>query len=167
MVLTWLPAAGLSVDAGVLIATPGAATKIIEACRASNELTVEAWIKPGNLQQSGPARAVSLSANPSNRDFTLGQSLDTGSGLSFWAMRVRTPFAGNNGSGNNTQFNTQPGTAETKLQRIVFTRDAQEVDTFYIDGVMVEQRASFNTGDFSNWNATGGGIPGPSLGSSR
>lgn len=53
--------------------------KITDACRASNELTIEAWIRPsvgiqGATMTSGPARIVTLSRSmwePAN--FTMGQ----------------------------------------------------------------------------------------------
>ncbi|MDA1273042.1 MAG: LamG domain-containing protein, partial [Verrucomicrobia bacterium] len=145
--VSWLPDGGVSFDGQTIIASPVPAAKIVQACQESNEWTVEAWVKPANLIQAGPARLVSLSANPTNRDFTMGQDTD------FWIMRVRTPVTGNNGSANNTQFNSFAGTAQTRLTHVVFTRDAFETDTFYIDGVESEIRFSVG-GEFSNWNAT-------------
>ncbi len=145
-VVSWLPDGGVSFDAPTLIASPDPATKITDACRETNELTVEAWVKPANLIQAGPARLVSVSANPSAHNFTLGQQGDS------WVMRVRTPVSGNNGTANGTQFDS-PGTAETRLTHVVFTRDSSETDTFYIDGVEVETRSDVG-GDFSNWDDT-------------
>ena len=39
----------------------------------SQTFTVEAWVRPANLSQSGPARIVSLSSGTGDRNFTLGQ----------------------------------------------------------------------------------------------
>ena len=144
--VSWLPDGGVSFDAQTIIASSGPATKIIQASQDTDELTVEVWVKPANLIQAGPARLVSVSANPSNRNFTIGQDTD------FWIMRVRTPMTGNNGSGGGSQFNTFSGTAETRLTHLVFTRDFLETDTFYVDGVESEIRFDVG-GDFSNWNS--------------
>jgi hypothetical protein len=142
--ISWLPDGGISFDAQILVASQDPATKIVEACLESSELTVEVWVKPANLIQSGPARLVSVSANPSNRNFTIGQDAES------WIMRVRTPVTGNNGSANGTQFNTS-SVAETRLTHLVFTRDASETDTFYVDGAEEETRSDVG-GDFSNWD---------------
>ena len=37
---------------------------------------MEAWVTPADVAQTGPARIVTLSANPNERDFTLGQAAD-------------------------------------------------------------------------------------------
>ncbi len=73
---TWV-AGGLSVNGNALIASVGAASKVITAVKASNALTIEAWIIPANTTQSGPARIVSLSETLYVRNFTLGQSCVT------------------------------------------------------------------------------------------
>ncbi|MDA1277578.1 MAG: hypothetical protein O2960_26550, partial [Verrucomicrobia bacterium] len=41
--------------------------RIIEAVRRSNELTIEAWIRPADDKQTGPARIVTLSRNGTER----------------------------------------------------------------------------------------------------
>ena len=69
----WLPSGGLRVDAPTLISSRGTASKVIKAVRKSHEITIEAWIKPANLTQTGPARIVTVSSDPSQRNFTLGQ----------------------------------------------------------------------------------------------
>jgi hypothetical protein len=69
----WLPERGLAINAPVLIASPGPARKIIDAAKANEALTLEAWIKPANLTQAGPARIVTLSQDTGARNLTLGQ----------------------------------------------------------------------------------------------
>jgi hypothetical protein len=58
---------------------------------ASGQFALFARFTPASLEVRGPARIVSLSRNPSERNFTLGQS---GAQLSF---RLRTPTTGING----------------------------------------------------------------------
>ncbi|NLX05316.1 MAG: hypothetical protein GXY33_09245 [Phycisphaerae bacterium] len=67
-------------------------TELSRAIRRSSRFTVEAKIATGDTDQWGPARIVSLSADPHQRNFTLGQ--DEGDALAF---RLRTPATGRNG----------------------------------------------------------------------
>jgi len=87
----WLPAGGLSVHAPVLISSNDAAGKISAAVRNSGELTLEAWISPANILQSGPARIVTVSQDGAQRNFTLGQNGAT------YEMRFRTTSTSPNG----------------------------------------------------------------------
>jgi hypothetical protein len=61
----------LAIDSSTIASSGVAATKVIDAAKASHEITIEAWVKPANPTQSGPARIVSVSADTSNRNFTL------------------------------------------------------------------------------------------------
>lgn len=69
----WLSNGGLGVRSPVLIASQEPAAKIAQAVRKSGTITIEAWIKPANTTQRGPARIVTISRDPGNRNFTLGQ----------------------------------------------------------------------------------------------
>jgi hypothetical protein len=139
----WLPDGGILIKQDVLIATPSAATKFIEAAMQANELTVEAYVKPANLTQGGPARMVTLSLDAGARNATLGQQEGT------WAMRTRTQDTGNNGSGGPGQFTSGPETVGLRLHHVVFTRDESGIETFYIDGVALDSR--FVCCDFTGW----------------
>lgn len=75
-----------------VLMTKNGTSRFIQFLKDANRLTILVWLKPLTLQQSGPARIVSLSTDCNNRNFTLGQS---GGMLNF---RVRSPLAGNNGS---------------------------------------------------------------------
>ena len=87
----WLSSGGLAVRSPVLIASQEPAAKIAEAVRKSGAITIEAWIKPANATQSGPARIVTLSRDPGNRDFTLGQKAGA------YEVRFRTTSTSANG----------------------------------------------------------------------
>lgn len=62
----------LSIDSATIASSGVAATKVIGAAKASNEITIEAWLKPANTTQDGPARVISLSEDYYNRNFTVG-----------------------------------------------------------------------------------------------
>jgi hypothetical protein len=81
----------MDTDNGAFLAADGNAP-LLDACRKSNELTVEATIIPDSLKQDGPARIVSFSKDSGSRNFTLGQSGDE------LIFRLRTPKTGSNGT---------------------------------------------------------------------
>jgi hypothetical protein len=87
----WLKDGGLAVRAPVLIASDGPATALTDAITRSQAITIEAWVKPADYAQAGPARIVTLSQDPVRRNFTLGQNADGYEG------RLRTARTSENG----------------------------------------------------------------------
>ena len=131
----------MQITTPITIASDGPATKLIDAIRETGELSIEVWLTPSDLKQSGPARIVSLSIDPSQRNFTLGQDkgrLD---------VRLRASSTDNNG---------QPSTAgpenslATKLTHVVFTRSAGGEVGLYQDGKKIVSGKV--AGDFANWS---------------
>jgi hypothetical protein len=74
-----------------LLSSSVPARKIVTAAQASGALTIEAWIKPANVGQAGPARIATLSRDTSERNFTLGQDHAT------FQVRLRTTRTSANG----------------------------------------------------------------------
>jgi hypothetical protein len=87
----WLPDGGLRVESPTRIASTAAAGKIGEGIGRSGELTLEAWIRPANTTQAGPARIVTFSADPGRRNLTLGQAAGD------FEVRFRTTTTSPNG----------------------------------------------------------------------
>ena len=87
----WLPGGGLRVESPTQVASSASAAKMSAAIRHSGQLTLAAWIRPANTTQVGPARIVTCSADPSRRNFTLGQAADD------FEMRFRTSTTTLNG----------------------------------------------------------------------
>jgi hypothetical protein len=141
---------GLSVDAATIIASSGAATKIIDAARASNELTVEAWVRPTQLVQSTPSRIVTLSEDTSNRNFTLAHGQAGGTADDRYSFRLRTSVTDDNGM--TGPLTTPDGSLTLNLTHVVYTRDASGNTNLYLDGV--SEASGTVGGDFSNWNDT-------------
>ncbi|HQX50997.1 MAG TPA: hypothetical protein PLR25_13880, partial [Planctomycetaceae bacterium] len=133
----------LSVVSSTQIVSYKSARKVVDALKQSNALSLEAWVTPATTDQTGPARIVSLSANPSFRNFTLGQDTD------HFDVRLRT---------TKTDANGNPSTAApakslaAKLTHIVFTRDAAGSAVIFVDGQSVVTAAV--GGDLSNWDAS-------------
>jgi hypothetical protein len=138
---SWIDGGGFSVTAPTLISAP-TGNKINEACMATNEITIEAWIRPNNTTQTGPARIVTLSGDASNRNFTLGQR------DSKYDIRLRTTETNLNGS--STVVRTGSGTVETSLTHVVYTREASATAKAYVNGV--EIASNVISGELANWN---------------
>jgi hypothetical protein len=143
--VTWTEG-GLSINSPTLISSSTAATKLIDAIRASDALTIEAWIHPANTSQNGPARIVTLSLDANVRYFTLAQGLGEGQPSSLYDVRLRTTTTDVNGI---PSLSTQVDTVSTELSHVVYTRDASGAARIYVNG-SESSRADVN-GDVSNW----------------
>jgi Concanavalin A-like lectin/glucanases superfamily len=113
---------------------------LLAACRRSNELTIEALVRPDRLDQSGPARIISFSSSAYSRNFTLGQERDK------LIVRIRTPRSGDNGVNPETAVGTLATTAPV---HVTVTYRPGELVT-YLNGKEVYRGESLQ-GDFSNW----------------
>lgn len=116
------------------------ATGINEAIKRSGALTVELWMTPENLKQEGPARIVTLSASPSERNLTLGQDGDK------IDVRLRTTSTSTNGI---PSLSTKGGILKKRLTHIVYTRDRGGKARIYLDG-KVEAETTIG-GSLNNW----------------
>jgi hypothetical protein len=131
-----------------LVATPGPATKLIEAAKASNEITIEAWVKPADAAQCGPARIVTLSVDTGHRNFTLGQGAnrEQEDGTKY-VVRLRTTKTNDNG----TDQALEAGDVTTDgLSHLVYVREASGKARFYLNAIEVGSRRV--RGNFSNWD---------------
>ncbi|QDV88931.1 DUF1592 domain-containing protein [Stieleria magnilauensis] len=131
----------LVVESSSSIASTQPATKIIDAVKKSNAISVEVWLKPANRSQSGPARIVSISADTSQRNLTLGQDKD------FYDIRLRATGSDNNGLPSTS---SPKRSLHTKLTHVVFTREAGGKTTIYLDGKRVAGKTV--KGNFRNWD---------------
>ena len=146
--VTWNPGA-LTVNSNTVIQSSGPATKIINAARSNNAITLEAWIQSDDLTQGGPARVASISGNPSNRNITLGQGLWGTQPLDVYDMRLRTRSTGHNGV---PSVSTPAGSATTNLTHVVMTHAPDGTSTIYVNGVAL---ASGQQGtDLGNWDTS-------------
>lgn len=143
---SWTPGA-LSINEGTRITSAGSANKVIEACKASSEITLEAWVNPHNVSQDGPARIISLSADGYARNFTLGQGLWSDQPSDTFNVRLRTTSTDSNGLPHVT---TDAGSAAPSLQHVVYTRDAAGNARIYVSGSPYATETV--GGDFSTWS---------------
>ena len=131
----------LAVRGKTLIRTQKPATTIIESIRRSGEITIEAWIQPAKIDQSGPARIITLSKNSSERNFTLGQNGDR------FEVRFRTTKTSGNGI---PSLSSGPKSLTTELTHVVYTRSRSGQARLYLNGEAAAEQTI--KGDTSNWN---------------
>lgn len=144
----------LTILSSAKISSTNAALKIVQACKQSNAVTLEAWIKPAstshpNTSQNGPARIVGISSTIHNRNLMLGQGDNRGRVTDFYDVRLRTTDTNVNGV---PSLSCSPGTLTTDLTHVVYTRHASGAAVIYINGE--EVRRGMVSGDLSNWNRT-------------
>ena len=142
--IRWLAGGGLSVDKATIISGTGT-NKITDAVKASNAISIEAWVKPENTTQDGPARIVTLSADTRSRNVTLAQK------QAAYDVRLRSSNTDINGKRSLT---SPSGTLSTSLTHVVYTRDKNGVANLYVNGN--KQSQNKNRGDFSNWDTKHG-----------
>ncbi|HYG75986.1 MAG TPA: protein kinase [Planctomycetota bacterium] len=118
----------------------GANDLLLQACKASNELSIEASFHPDNLTQSGPARIISFSTDGSTRNFTLGQD---GAKL---ILRLRTTKTGPNGSSPQTDLCTL---SAPEMHHVIVSYSRGRLLCF-LNGKQVLSSDGVS-GDFSNW----------------
>jgi len=131
----------LEIRGHTVVRTSQPPTKMADAVDRSDEITIEAWLRPAQTDQSGPARIVTLSKDPTHRNFTLGQDGDR------YDVRLRTTKTSNNGI---PSLSTPPGSLTRKLTHVVYTFDDSGTARIFLNG---QQRARRKIGGKpSNWN---------------
>lgn len=107
--------------------------KVATACKATQALTVEAWVHPAQASQDDYGRLVTMADNDVNRNFALGSFKDK----SFWASI-------HGGEDLKPTFKV-----EDKLVHLVSTRATDGTLTLYVDGTSIGTLA--NTKKFDDW----------------
>ena len=131
----------MDVGDGAMLAE-GADEALLDACRQSHQLAIEALIAPASGSQSGPARIVSFSTDGYHRNFTIAQEGDE------LIFRLRTPRTGENGM-----------TPQTTLCRVAAGKAVHLLASYspgrlccYLDGKRVIDTDRVQ-GDLGNWSA--------------
>jgi hypothetical protein len=140
--VTW-GSGSLTVNTSTIISSAVAATKISDACIASNELTMEAWVTPANDTQGGPSRMLTMSLDSGERNFTLGQQRD------LYVARIRTEADDN---GSPELITGRVAAVPATRSHVVVTRRANGERRMYLDGILVG--TDLMDGDFSTWDGT-------------
>jgi len=137
----WSETGGLILGGGKsALWTAGPATKIINRLKATNRFTIEALITNDNDVQTGPARIVTISANPSVRNFTLGQNAHQ------FALRVRTNQTDAQGT---PELSTGTKTALPMRQYVTVTFGDGVVQLYINSHLHISAK---RPGNLSNWD---------------
>lgn len=134
-------ASGVRIDEPTVIKSTGAANKINDAVRATNEVTVELWIEPTTVDQVGDM-ILGISANNNARNLALNVTDTT---LNAYLRTRDTDTKG----GPPT---VAPDVLGAQMMHLVFTRSADGTTRVYLDGD--EVATGFTTNDLGNWVST-------------
>jgi len=122
------------------------AASLITAIQQVGQLTIEAWLSSARVEQTGPARIVSISRDTDSRNVTLSQD------QSQFILRLRTSATDQQGW---PELRTPEGTVVPgQLQHVVVTFDGQQA-VFYVDGEHVSNTSHFSDdgiGSLANWD---------------
>ena len=110
------------------------ARRFFDSLVATGKFTVVLWCRPARLNQFGPARIITYSANPDLRNFTLGQQ---GRRVQF---RVRTWGAGLNGT--NILAETRPLLMENEPVLLAASYEGH-FSRIYVDGILAAEQNLF------------------------
>jgi hypothetical protein len=116
------PVAGLTVGPMAWLQTREPARRLISRIDRGSQFTVGVTVASAEVEQAGPARIVTLSADANRRNLTLGQS---GPDLS---VRLRTPATGLNGT--TPQFIFSDVFPDRLPHRLVVTYDGVELAAY-------------------------------------
>lgn len=135
-----LSPAGEIVLSGGAFGIDNAAAHILAESRKNNELTLELIFQSASGNQRGPARVLSFSTDPYNRNFTIGQE---GGEL---RLRLRTPGTGTDGSKPEVKLADVPA---NQLCHLLVTYSDGQLQA-YLNGQRTcnDKRVR---GGFSNW----------------
>ncbi|QMU60849.1 MAG: hypothetical protein GKR92_03730 [Gammaproteobacteria bacterium] len=137
----WDPQGGLTNVSGKAQASLADSQKLFNLLSGGNQFSVEAWVIPENITQTGPARIVSYSISTGRRNFTLGQQVEQ------YDSRVQTINSGANGS--NPALRTEDMVI-TELTHVVMTYDNMAGGRkLYVNGQLAVEEAI--AGDMLNW----------------
>ena len=131
----------LTINSPTIIASEQPPKRLVAALKKSKAVSLEAWLTPRDARQKGPARILTLSADPSQRNFTLGQEGDK------FDARFRSTKTDGNGQPSLTSAS---GAAQARPTHVVYTRNAAGKARLYVNGELKGNRDV--TGDLSNWD---------------
>ena len=112
----------LDIESETIVQSSANASKIAEACAASGELTVEAWVEAATADQAGQIVAM---GNGTNSELGLAQYNAS------WNGRVRSSGTSSRGT---PHLPSALGDAGVGLTHLVLRRDAAGVRNLFVDG---------------------------------
>lgn len=135
---------GLSFQRWGRISSHGPATKILQACRKSRELTLEAWVVPDKASFRYAGFLILL-GDPGAPNAALLQGVSSPSSGPYQAQ-LRTSVSDPD---RHAALSTPKNLVEGRLTHVVYARASTGQERLYVDGV--PRAVGVRGGDFSAW----------------
>ena len=142
--VTWLPGRGLKIIGNTVIASSDVPSELLDSISRTNEITLEAWVRPQEINQSGPARLISISRDNYNRLAMLGH--EGNSAIFNYVARLTT--SNSDDENGYPQVSTTQDYIGLSLHHIVYTRHSSGEEKIYVNGI--EKYTGTRTGDISS-----------------
>ncbi|MBK8944246.1 MAG: VCBS repeat-containing protein [Ignavibacteriae bacterium] len=130
---------GLKINGDINVKSSVAATKVISACKTTNEVTYEAWFIPQDTTRDVVSRMLTLTNN----------NIHT-TNLKFWQLKNDFGFHCRTSTSPENGYEWKIFNFDVKLTHFVFTHRADGVIKLYWNNEIVAQDTV--TGDFSTWD---------------
>lgn len=140
----WMSGQGLKVLDKTNIYYPEKPTRLINALKETNEVTIEAWVKQEQSTQSGFAQLVSLYKDQDSRGITLAYD----GNAAFYNYMAMVNTTTSNSDGSPFVESTENFTSSS-LHHLVYTRNNQGLEKMFVNGI--EFYSGQRGGDFSSW----------------
>lgn len=145
--INWTKNSRFEITENTVVRSLQPATKIVDACKKTNEISLECWIKPSYNINLNNANIISLSQDPENIGISLMQSDYNLSGDKNYryvlGLRTKSTLA------NGTPYLTAENNAVATLHHIVYKRDNMGTEEIYLNGKKVAN--NFKPLGFDNW----------------
>ncbi|UCH14225.1 MAG: fibronectin type III domain-containing protein [Bacteroidales bacterium] len=146
--IVWNETNKLELVSGNLIRSVFPATKVVNACKITNEITLEAWIKPSMFSSFNPANILSISNNSDDIGTTLAQEHISDMNKVFkYLIRLKTEATATNGepilySGDELSY--------LSLHHLVYVKNSDGIERLYINGK--ETASGIRPEGLENWD---------------
>jgi hypothetical protein len=145
--VSWVGGWGINVGSGGKAqASTSASAKFASMIQGSGEYTIETWVAPANVTQTG-AYIVSYSGSNTTRNMTLAQAAMQYEGM------TRSSVTNTDGQ-PPLITTTASGAAQAALQHVVLTYDPVNGQKLYVNGVYTGDADPSKGGTFANWDST-------------
>jgi cytochrome c553 len=145
--ISWVGGWGIQIGSGGKAqASTSASQKFASMIQGTGEFSLEAWVAPANVTQTG-AYVVSYSGSNTTRDATLAQAAMQYQGM------TRSSATDTNGMPALTTT-TNGGAAQAALQHVVLTYDPVNGQKIYVNGVWTGDADPAKGGSLANWDST-------------
>jgi hypothetical protein len=145
---------GWNLTGDTTISSKAPALKLALECSQSNAITIEVWIRPASVAQTGPARILGMSLDPYSANFVLAQGANNGNPDDRFNVRLLSEDSGD----QMVSAVTRRGVVTTDWTHLVFARGADGSSSFYVNGEVTGLNsgggAATFPGTLSNWDSS-------------